>query len=78
MTRHITANRRYRVVVDVLANGESELIVVAPDEDTAEVMAQRLIDAGAFVDFVKTSQDIELNLDISIAYVEDIGNAIGE
>ena len=76
MTRHIKADRRYRVVVDIMASGEGELIVVAPDEGTAEDMAQQGIEAGAFNDFFRENNAKKFNLDISIANIEDIGNAI--
>jgi hypothetical protein len=71
----IKAHRRYRVTVDVLANGEGELVIMAPDEGTAEEMAQQGIEAGAFNDFFKEN-NAKFNLDISIVNIEDIGNAI--
>lgn len=76
VTRMIKAHRKYRVLVDVLVNGEGELVIMAPDEETAEEMAQRLIDAGAFDDFFKENNAKDFNLDVSIVNIEDIGNAI--
>ncbi len=76
MTRHIKAHRKFRVGIDILANGVVDVEVVAPDEEEAEEMAQRLIDTGAFNDYFKTSKVSRYNLDISIAGIEDIGNAI--
>ena len=72
----IKAHRQYRITVDVLANGEGELVVMAPDEGTAEEMAQQLIESGAFDNFFKENAAKKFNLDISIAYIEDIGNAL--
>ena len=76
MTRHIKADRRYRVVVDIMASGEGELIVAASDEGIAEQLAQQRIEAGTFNNFFKESNAKKFNLDISVAYIEDIGNAI--
>ena len=76
MTRMIKAHRRYRIVVDIMASGEGELIVVAPDEGMAEDIAQQSIDTGAFRDFLKENNPKKFNLDISITNIEDIGNAI--
>ena len=50
MTRHIKANRRFKIHYEVLAYVEKHIIVMAPDEAEAEVMFSRLEDSGTLAE----------------------------
>ena len=74
MTRHIKANRRFRITYDALACVQKELVIMAPDDAEAETMFLRLEDSGAFRN---TFEDIEgSHFEVEIVEIEDIGNAI--
>ena len=74
MTRHIKANRRYKVTYEVLAVVQKELIIMASDDAVAEEMFQRLEDSGAFRN---TFEDIKgSHFEVEIVEIEDVGNAI--
>ena len=76
MTRHIKANRRFRVTYEVLVVVQKELIIMASDLAEAEAMFDRLEESGAFEN---TFEDIEgAHMEVEIIEIEDIGNAISE
>jgi len=75
VTRMIKANRKFKVWLVLTASTGDEVEVYAKDVDEAEEMVQKLIDEGAWNNYMN---EHKLDVEIEIDWVEDIGSAIGD
>ena len=75
MTRMIKANRKFKVWLVLTASTGDEVEVYAKNVDEAEEMVQKLIDEGAWNNYMNKHK---LDVEIYIDWIEDIGSAIGD